>query len=131
MDAIRAMLEAAATQLRAGRTVEAQALYQRMLELNPDEPEAIHNLGILIVQANRLDEGLKLLARSLTLAPTSIRFLKNYAIILRGIGRSADAVPVLPARSISATRHQRRSWIWPPLSPKPTIRSALKRLFAG
>ena len=49
--------------------VEAQELYRRVLETDPDHPRALHYAGVLAHQQGRRDEAVALVERSLALAP--------------------------------------------------------------
>ena len=47
---------------------EAQALYQRVLDVAPDRPDALHYAGVLAHQQGRTDEAVALIERSLATA---------------------------------------------------------------
>jgi tetratricopeptide (TPR) repeat protein len=51
---------------QAGRLTEAEALYRGILEESPQEPEALHLLGVLSHQAGRHLEAVDLISRALT-----------------------------------------------------------------
>jgi predicted TPR repeat methyltransferase len=52
-----------------GRLAEAAMLYQRILEVEPSHPEALHFLGLLKHQLGSPDEGLVYLRRAVEVAP--------------------------------------------------------------
>jgi Flp pilus assembly protein TadD len=55
--------EMGGTAERAGEPALAERAYRRAIELSPDHPEALCNLGLLLARTGRLDEGEPLLAR--------------------------------------------------------------------
>src|SRR4051794_25920727 len=92
MDDIRSMLDAAVEHHRLGRLPDAEQIYRRVLSIEPNHAEAIHCLGTLAVQAGHVDAGLRLIDRSLELQPNVSALYLNAGLLLRHIGRSADAV---------------------------------------
>ncbi|MHB1099179.1 MAG: tetratricopeptide repeat protein [Burkholderiales bacterium] len=62
-------LELALSSHMAGDLPLAEAIYRAILEEIPDQPDALHFLGILMHQRDRSDAGLDLVVRSLQLAP--------------------------------------------------------------
>ncbi|HET7731100.1 MAG TPA: tetratricopeptide repeat protein [Usitatibacter sp.] len=74
-----------------GRLAEAEAAWRSILERKPDDPEALHLLGLILVRTGRA-EGLQLLDRSIERAPRNPAFLNNRAQILAEAGRSDEAL---------------------------------------
>jgi tetratricopeptide (TPR) repeat protein len=62
-------LQAAVAAHRAGRLDEADALYRAVLAGEPDEPNALHLLGVVARQRGRPEEAAALIARALQRAP--------------------------------------------------------------
>ncbi len=62
-------LELALSSHMAGDLSRAEAFYHAILEEIPDQPDALHFLGILMHQRDRSDAGLDLVVKSLQLAP--------------------------------------------------------------
>jgi Flp pilus assembly protein TadD len=62
---VRDVLKGALASHRAGERAAAEAGYRAVLEVEPDHAEASHNLGVLMVQAGRTDEGLARLKAAL------------------------------------------------------------------
>ncbi len=54
---------------RRGDLAAAEAIYNRLLEKKPEQPEALHYLGLLRFQQDRLQEAQQLLTRSLQQEP--------------------------------------------------------------
>jgi predicted TPR repeat methyltransferase len=71
---------------------EAEALYRRVLEIEPERPEAMHYLGVLQQQRGRSDEAVALVTRSLALVPDRADWHSNLGIILQNRGELHAAV---------------------------------------
>lgn len=67
---IKEQLEEALNLHFGGDLARAEALYRAILESAPEQPDALHYLGILMHQRDAGDEALELVIRSLQLAPT-------------------------------------------------------------
>ena len=86
------VLAAALAHHRAGRRIEAEALYRRVLRQRPGHADALHLLGVLHAQAGRLDEALPLLAKATRRAPRNAGFLNDFANALKSAGRLDEAI---------------------------------------
>lgn len=75
----------------AGRLDEAQVIYTRILDVDPEQPDALHFLAVLAGQIGRRDFGLSLIARALGLRPDAHDIHANRANLLRTAGRDAEA----------------------------------------
>jgi predicted TPR repeat methyltransferase len=53
-----------------GHLDDAQLLYRRILDAAPEEPNAMHFLGVLLHQRDRSDEAVELIRRSIALDPS-------------------------------------------------------------
>ncbi len=76
---------------QAGRLVEAEAAWRAILARKPDDPEALHLLGLILLRTGR-SEGADLLDRSIERAPRNAAFLNNRAQILADAGRIDEAL---------------------------------------
>lgn len=79
---------------RAGHLAEAEALYRQILQTQPHQPDALHLLGMLAAQSERLDEGLRLIERAIALAPGRADYLNSRGEVLRALGRLDEAAGV-------------------------------------
>lgn len=75
-----------------GRLDEAEALYDRVLDAVPDQPDALHLSGILLGQTGRLEDGLDRIAKAIAQRPDSAEFHANHGGLLRAAGRMDAAV---------------------------------------
>lgn len=77
---------------QGGKPVEAERLYRRILELQPRHADALHFLGVLKLQDNRLAEAILLISRALELAPENPRAHCNIASALQRSGKLEEAL---------------------------------------
>lgn len=75
----------------AGRFGEAQELYTRILDAEPEQPDALHYLGVLAGQIGRGEFGLTLIEKALALRPEAADIHANRANLLRGLDRLDEA----------------------------------------
>ncbi|UKJ75896.1 tetratricopeptide repeat protein [Azospirillum brasilense] len=75
----------------AGRTEEAEALYGRILDAVPDEPNALHLYGLLCAQGGRLGQAAELLGRAVALRPGLPEYRANLAMLHQARGNPAAA----------------------------------------
>ncbi|PWC33813.1 tetratricopeptide repeat protein [Azospirillum sp. TSO35-2] len=75
----------------AGRFGEAQELYTRILDAEPEQLDALHYLGVLAGQTGRGDFGLTLIDKAAALRPDAPDIHANRANLLRGLGRMDEA----------------------------------------
>ncbi|MFP5515655.1 MAG: tetratricopeptide repeat protein [Alphaproteobacteria bacterium] len=75
----------------AGRFGEAQELYTRILDAEPEQPDALHYLGVLAGQIGHGDFGLTLIDKAIVLRPEAADIHANRANLLRGLNRLDQA----------------------------------------
>lgn len=91
MATISEALLAALDHHQAGRLNDAATLYGRILEVEPEQPDAAQLLGVLYAQAGHPAEGKRCLRRSLALRPDSAGTHSNLAGVLQGLGDAVGA----------------------------------------
>src|SRR5947207_5863 len=64
-DEIDQSIRAAIDHHQAGRLQKAEQLYRQVLAISPDNPDALHFLGMLAHQAGRSDTAVELMRRSI------------------------------------------------------------------
>lgn len=78
--------------LASAREDLALADYRKSLELNPDNPETLSNISLLLSMRMRAGEALAALERALALNPRHVNALQRYGIQLNEAGRLAEAI---------------------------------------
>jgi tetratricopeptide (TPR) repeat protein len=76
----------------AGRFAEAEALYGRVLEVEPGYPDALHLSGILLGQTGRLEDGIARIAEAIARLPDHAEYRINHGNLLRVAGRIEAAM---------------------------------------
>ncbi|HKE93783.1 MAG TPA: tetratricopeptide repeat protein, partial [Povalibacter sp.] len=77
---------------QAGRLQQAAGQYEQVLQQQPDNPDALHFYGLLHFQLGRGIEAVKLIGRSLDLAPGNPHAWNNLGNILVHLSRLDDAL---------------------------------------
>jgi predicted TPR repeat methyltransferase len=65
-----------------GRLVEAESIYLRLLQARPNDPEALHCLGVLRMNQGKRDEAIALVKKSVNLAPGNAHAWNNLGNML-------------------------------------------------
>ena len=84
-------LQMAVSLHRDGRWDGAETLYRRLLQLQPDDANAQHFLGMLLHRRGKRDEALALLERSVAIDPTVAAWHNNLGNALLDGGRAQAA----------------------------------------
>lgn len=61
----------------AGRLREAERIYRRVLEVDPENPDALHLLGVAAHQSGNSERAVQLISRAIDLQPRNPSFLNN------------------------------------------------------
>ncbi|MBB6250028.1 tetratricopeptide repeat protein [Nitrospirillum iridis] len=77
---------------RAGRLADACALYSSLLAQEPEQPDALHLLGVATAQRGGAVEAEPLIARAIALHPGVADFHANHAQVLDTLGRTDEAL---------------------------------------
>jgi len=80
---------------KAGRLQEAEQLYRTILQAQPYQPEANHNLGVLAVQTGQHAAGLPYLKAALMINPAKGQYALSYAEALLATGQAKEALNIL------------------------------------
>jgi tetratricopeptide (TPR) repeat protein len=81
--------------MATGRVAEAIPRYERALELNPENTEALGNLGAALAQAGRLSEAIVRLEQAVALDPGYLGGRANLGGALLQRGEARQAIPHL------------------------------------
>jgi Flp pilus assembly protein TadD len=76
----------------AGRYVLAEAAFNQILAEQPDNAEALHAMGILSLQTDKLEPAVQFLARSLRIRYNKPGGFANLCLALRRLGRFQEAI---------------------------------------
>jgi len=77
---------------RAGRPAEAERLYLDVIQGNPRNPIALHQLGLMHRERGEFSKALELVAAALKADRTSAEIVANYGLILHDLGRYEEAI---------------------------------------
>jgi len=77
---------------QAGRLQAAEQLYRRILAAQPNQPEAIHFLGVMAHQAGKHAVAVEYIERAIALNGTEAAFHNNLGEVYRALRRLPDAV---------------------------------------
>ncbi len=102
---IKAALANAAALVDAGRIQEAIALCQRLLQVAPDNTEALNLLGILAYQTGNDDAAIHLLARAVAVNPGYADAHSNLGAVYRDMHRFSQAAMHLKKAITLNPRH--------------------------
>lgn len=81
-----------ASQLHRGRQLEpAERLYRALLGIQPGDPNVMHYLGVLLYQAQRREEGVEWIRRSLEIDPNVASWHNNLGNVMLDAGHFDDA----------------------------------------
>lgn len=93
--AVPAPLQLGYQYYQRGQLKSAEDLCNQVLLERPDNAAAVHLLGLVLVKAGRFDEGIRLLRRSVALAPLTAEFHSNLGSTLAQAGQPREAVAAL------------------------------------
>ena len=75
-----------------GKLDDAAASYLRALAINPNSPETINSLGVLLYKAGRLEQSFVCYRKSISLKPKFAEAHNNYGLALRAMGHTDEAI---------------------------------------
>jgi predicted TPR repeat methyltransferase len=75
-----------------GQLAEAESFYRQILAEIPDQFDAMHNLGVLLIQRGRNEDALDFLGKASILNPKSASAHSNIGNALRNLGRVQHAL---------------------------------------
>lgn len=89
---LKRLLDEAVFHHRAGHFAQAEPLYRRILEIDPDNAEALHLLGLMAYQIGKLDQAVDLISRAIRNNSNKAAYFFNLGIVLQRQGKFLDAV---------------------------------------
>ncbi len=75
-----------------GRLAEAERLYRQVLAVDADNPQALHLLGMLAMQARQFEAAVELIGRAIRVDRTQAAFHANLGEAYRHLGKPSEAV---------------------------------------
>jgi protein O-GlcNAc transferase len=76
----------------AGRIPETESLCHEIISQNPDDPEALHLLGVAAHHMGRQEEARQLINRAIAANPSAANFYNNLGAVLTTSGHIEDAI---------------------------------------
>jgi tetratricopeptide (TPR) repeat protein len=92
MPTIPEILQTALQHHQAGRLPEAEALYRQVLQVQPDQPTALHYLGVIAHQIGKHEAAVQYIAQALQLNPHDVDGHNNIGEAYRALGRVEEAM---------------------------------------
>ena len=80
------------THHQAGDLTLAEHSYRQLLDVDPAQADALHNLGLIVHQRGANDEAARLLRRAVEARPDDASFWNNLANVLRALERPSQAI---------------------------------------
>ena len=105
---------------QAGRLEHAKAIYHQILEIEPENPDALHLLGVISHQNYNYNNGIKLITRAIEIDPNQSSFFNSLANIFKDSGQyqraldaynhavTIDPEDELAHNNIGVLRHEQR-----------------------
>ena len=80
-------IEAALEHHRAGRLSDAEAIYRKILAVEPQNPDALHLLGYIAYQVGKYDPAIELIGRAVQIEPNNAQYQHSLgnALAIRGL----------------------------------------------
>ena len=80
---------------QAGKLQDAEKLYRAILQSQPAHPDANHNLGVLALSSDRIEQALPFLKLALELNPKQVQYWVSYIDTLIKLGQTDKAKQLL------------------------------------
>ena len=89
---IQQSLDFAVQHHTAGRLPEAESIYQQILQADPNQPIALHLLGVIALQVDKNDIAVDLIAKVLTIKPNYVETYNNLGLAFKELGKLDEAL---------------------------------------
>ena len=77
---------------QAGQLAEAEQIYRQILAIEPRHPHALHQLGMVAMQARRFEAAVELIGAAIEVDAGQVAFYANLAEAYRHLGRLDEAI---------------------------------------
>ena len=85
-------LQIALEHYQAGRLSQAEAVCRQILQADPNQPAALHFLGVIAIQVGNSEIASELIRKAISLKPDYIEAHFNLAIALMAQGKRDEAI---------------------------------------
>ncbi|MEO3433958.1 tetratricopeptide repeat protein [Inquilinus sp. CAU 1745] len=89
---VQDILQQAVERHRAGQLEEARLLYREVLARQPDQPDALHFLGVIAVRDQDLWGAMELIGRAIAVDPNVPSYYVNFGNILKLLKKPDEAI---------------------------------------
>jgi tetratricopeptide (TPR) repeat protein len=77
---------------KAGRLAQAESVYRQIIQLDPNNVNTLHMLGVVQTQTGRVADGIVLIRRAIALRPDWPEALGNLGVALTAAGQPQEAI---------------------------------------
>lgn len=92
LDTQQQALELANQHRQSGRLKEAEAAYRKILLADPNQPDALHLLGLVVYQLGERKKAVELLQRAVAADPSRTDYRFNLSVMLEEAGQIDEAI---------------------------------------
>jgi len=89
---IQQVLTLAVQHHTSGRLFEAEALYQQILQTDPNHPDALHLLGLIAHQVGKNEIAVEFITKAIAIKPDFAELHSNLGLALQNLGKLDEAV---------------------------------------
>ena len=90
--AIKQSLQLAVQHHNSGELAKAEGIYQQILQTDPNQPDALHLLGVIYSQVGKHDVSVEFITKALAIEPNLAEAHSNLGLALRELGKLDEAV---------------------------------------
>ncbi|MSO93925.1 MAG: tetratricopeptide repeat protein [Rhodospirillales bacterium] len=91
-DAITEIVQAGAAHHEAGRLQEAEAVYRKVLEVDPNQPDALNLLGVIALQVGNPAMAVELIGKAVTARPNIADMYNNLGAAHQALGQMEKSI---------------------------------------
>ena len=89
---IQQALDLALEHHKAGRLPDAGNIYQQILQQEPNQPTALHMLGVLSYQDGKNEQAVELISRAIEIQPDLAEAYNNLGLVQQQLDAIQDAI---------------------------------------
>ena len=90
--AIQEAIDLAVQHHAAGDLPKAEGIYQQILQADPNQPIALHYLGMIAHQVGKNDIAIDLISKAIAITPDYVEAHINHGIVLKALGKLDEAI---------------------------------------